>query len=101
MRIHDTNIGLSRIHQCRQGFPGVSFSTCMRTLVEHFHCFPCIASFFLSVILKSVNALWIAYSLTPKAVAISCWYASGCSATYAFNFSGSIFRHVAFLFWGC
>ena len=31
-------------------------------------------------------------SLHPNASAISDWYASGCSATYAFSFSGSIFR---------
>ena len=31
-------------------------------------------------------------SLHPNISAISDWYASGCSATYAFNFSGSIFR---------
>ena len=47
---------------------------------------------FFLVILCRRSASWIPLSLHPNASAISDWYASGCSATYAFSFSGSIFR---------
>ena len=48
-------------------------------------------SFFL-VILCRWSASRMPLSLHPNASAISDWYASGCSPTYAFSFSGSIFR---------
>ena len=47
---------------------------------------------FFLVILYRRSASRMPLSLHPNASAISDWYASGCSATYAFNFSGSIFR---------
>lgn len=47
---------------------------------------------FFRVILCRRSALRIPLWLHPNSFAISDWYASGCSATYAFNFSGSIFR---------
>ena len=47
---------------------------------------------FFLVILCRRNASRMPLSLHPNASAISDWYASGCSATYAFSFSGSIFR---------
>ena len=48
---------------------------------------------FFLVILYRRSASQIPLSLHPYASAISDWYASGCSDTYAFNFSGSIFRN--------
>ena len=48
---------------------------------------------FFLVILYRRSASRIPLSLHPNASAISDWYASGCSDTYAFNFSGSIFRN--------
>lgn len=48
---------------------------------------------FFLVILYRRSALRMPLSLHPNASAISDWYASGCSATYVFNFSGSIFRN--------
>ena len=48
---------------------------------------------FFLVILHRRSASRMPLSLHPNASAISDWYASGCSATYAFNFSGSIFRN--------
>ena len=47
---------------------------------------------FFLVILYRRSASRMPLSLHPNASAISDWYASGCSATYAFSFSGSIFR---------
>lgn len=47
---------------------------------------------FFLVILCRRSASRMPLSLHPNSFAISDWYASGCSATYAFNFSGSIFR---------
>ena len=47
---------------------------------------------FFLVILCRRKAYRIPLSLHPNASAISDWYASGCSATYAFNLAGSIFR---------
>lgn len=47
---------------------------------------------FFRVILYRRSALRIPLSLQPNSFAISDWYASGCSATYAFSFSGLIFR---------
>ena len=47
---------------------------------------------FFLVILCRRSASRTPLSLHPNASAISDWYASGCSATYAFSFSGSIFR---------
>lgn len=47
---------------------------------------------FFRVILCRRRASRMPLSLHPNASAISDWYASGCSATYAFSFSGSIFR---------
>ena len=47
---------------------------------------------FFLVILSRRSASRMPPSLHPNASAISDWYASGCSTTYAFNFSGSIFR---------
>ena len=49
-------------------------------------------SLFFLVILCRRRALRMPLSLHPNASAISDWYASGCSATYALSFSGSIFR---------
>ena len=51
---------------------------------------------FLLVILSRRCASRMPLSLHPNTSAISDWYASGCSATYAFNFSGSIFRKPRF-----
>ena len=48
---------------------------------------------FFLVILYRRSASRIPLSLHPNASAISDWYASGCSSTYAFSFSGSIFRN--------
>ena len=48
---------------------------------------------FFLVILYRCSASRMPLSLHPNASAISDWYASGCSSTYAFNFSGSIFRN--------
>ena len=48
---------------------------------------------FFLVILCRRRASRMPLSLQPNASAISDWYASGCSATYAFSFSGSIFRN--------
>ena len=48
---------------------------------------------FFLVILYRRSASRMPLSLHPNASAISDWYASGCSATYAFSFSGSIFRN--------
>ena len=47
---------------------------------------------FFLVILCRRNASRMPLSLHPNASAISDWYASGWAATYAFSFSGSIFR---------
>ena len=47
---------------------------------------------FLRVIFCRPKAYRMPLSLHPNALAISDWYASGCSATYDFSFSGSIFR---------
>ena len=47
---------------------------------------------FFLVILYRRSASRMPLSLHSNASAISDWYASGCSATYAFSFSGSIFR---------
>ena len=47
---------------------------------------------FFLVILYRRSASRMPLSLHPNTSAISDWYASGCSATYAFSFSGSIFR---------
>ena len=47
---------------------------------------------FFLVILCRRSASRMPLSLHPNTSAISDWYASGCSATYASNFSGSIFR---------
>ena len=47
---------------------------------------------FFLVILCRRSASRMPLSLHPNTSAISDWYASGCSATYAFNSSGSIFR---------
>ena len=48
---------------------------------------------FFLVILCRRSASRMPLSLHPNASAISDWYASGCSDTYAFSFSGSIFRN--------
>ena len=47
---------------------------------------------FFLVILYRRSASRMPLSLHPNTSAISDWYASGCSATYDFSFSGSIFR---------
>lgn len=48
---------------------------------------------FLRVMPNRLNALRMAVSQQPNALAISFGYASGCSCTYVFSFSGSIFLY--------
>lgn len=53
--------------------------------------FPIMHRLFLRVMPTRLNALRIAVSQQLNSFAISFGYASGCSCTYAFSFSGSIF----------
>ena len=91
-RVPGTGMYQCRIHPHRQSFqsvcPGFGPDTLL-LFVDPASDIP--LSFFL-VILCRRRASWMPLSLYPNTSAISDWYTSGCSATYAFSFSGSIFR---------
>ena len=65
------------------------FHTCTQLLCRNFVLR--MSWLFFRVIFNRFNAFWTADWQQLNSLAISVWYASGCSATYALSLSGSIF----------
>ena len=92
IHIPDTDMYLCRFHPHRRSFPLVYPWFHPDTLLLFGIPAPGSRSSFFLVILCRRRASCMPLVLHPNTSAISDWYASGCSSTYALSLSGSIFR---------